>query len=144
MDQILNKVGSYWLGQKANKEFNSVGLNDASFLFCIGKMQKPLPELLKEFGLPVGIFPQDATNYEFNEDTGKLTVFIPETCAVRLGTEIHRSCGFQLQNQEKGKLAEVEGLNTKMMICVKVTFCVELFGVVTKVIMSDQNLYLGT
>jgi hypothetical protein len=25
MDQILNKVGSYWLGQKANKEFNSVG-----------------------------------------------------------------------------------------------------------------------
>ncbi|CAF1868587.1 unnamed protein product, partial [Brassica oleracea var. botrytis] len=25
MDQIMNKVGSYWLGQKANKEFNSVG-----------------------------------------------------------------------------------------------------------------------
>lgn len=25
MDQILNKVGSYWLGQKANKEINSVG-----------------------------------------------------------------------------------------------------------------------
>ncbi|ESQ46748.1 hypothetical protein EUTSA_v10028262mg [Eutrema salsugineum] len=45
-------------------------------------MQKPLPELLKEFGLPVGIFPQDATNYEFNEETGKLIVFIPETCEV--------------------------------------------------------------
>ncbi|OMO84960.1 hypothetical protein CCACVL1_10517 [Corchorus capsularis] len=30
MDQILNKVGSYWLGQKANKEINSVGddIND--------------------------------------------------------------------------------------------------------------------
>lgn len=25
MDQILNKVGSYWIGQKANKEINSVG-----------------------------------------------------------------------------------------------------------------------
>lgn len=25
MDQILNKLGSYWIGQKANKEFNSVG-----------------------------------------------------------------------------------------------------------------------
>ena len=25
MDQILNKVGSYWLGKRANKEINSVG-----------------------------------------------------------------------------------------------------------------------
>ncbi|KAJ6362832.1 hypothetical protein OIU78_003097 [Salix suchowensis] len=25
MDALLNKVGSYWLGQKASKEFNSVG-----------------------------------------------------------------------------------------------------------------------
>ncbi|KAG2326481.1 hypothetical protein Bca52824_009209 [Brassica carinata] len=91
MDQIMNKVGSYWLGQKANKEFNSVGDDFNSLSSSIeggtkwlvnklkGKMQKPLPELLKEFGLPVGIFPQDATNYEFNEETGKLTVFIPET-----------------------------------------------------------------
>ncbi|KAL0333169.1 UNVERIFIED_CONTAM: hypothetical protein Sangu_1473100 [Sesamum angustifolium] len=25
MDQVMNKVGSYWLGQQASKEFNSVG-----------------------------------------------------------------------------------------------------------------------
>ncbi|GKV22059.1 hypothetical protein SLEP1_g31962 [Rubroshorea leprosula] len=25
MDQIFNKVGSYWLGQKATKEMSSVG-----------------------------------------------------------------------------------------------------------------------
>ncbi|KAH0779125.1 hypothetical protein KY290_005552 [Solanum tuberosum] len=25
MDQILNKVGSYWIGKRANKEINSVG-----------------------------------------------------------------------------------------------------------------------
>lgn len=25
MDQILNKVGAYWIGQKANKEIDSVG-----------------------------------------------------------------------------------------------------------------------
>ncbi|XP_010412925.1 PREDICTED: uncharacterized protein At5g01610-like [Camelina sativa] len=72
MDQILNKVGLYWLGHKGNKEFNSVG----------DDFNKPLPELLKEFGLPVGIFPQDATNYEFNEETGKLTVFVPETSEI--------------------------------------------------------------
>ncbi|CAI9758874.1 unnamed protein product [Fraxinus pennsylvanica] len=34
MDQILSKVGSYWLGQKASKEMNSVGndINIASIL----------------------------------------------------------------------------------------------------------------
>ncbi|KAK8518178.1 hypothetical protein V6N12_017336 [Hibiscus sabdariffa] len=60
MDQILNKVGSYWLGQKANKEINSVGDDLSSLSTSIeggakwlvnkikGKMQKPLPELLKE------------------------------------------------------------------------------------------------
>lgn len=25
MDEILNKVGSYWFSRKASKEFNSVG-----------------------------------------------------------------------------------------------------------------------
>lgn len=34
MDQIMNKVGSYWLGQKANKEFNSVG-DDFNVSFSI-------------------------------------------------------------------------------------------------------------
>ncbi|KAH0882632.1 hypothetical protein HID58_058728, partial [Brassica napus] len=144
MDQILNKVGSYWLGQKANKEFNSVGDDfncpeiDDSFLQSLsssieggtkwlvnklkGKMQKPLPELLKEFGLPVGIFPQDATNYEFNEETGKLTVFIPETCEVGYrDSSVLRFSTTVTGYLEKGKLAEVEGLKTKLMIWVKVT-----------------------
>ncbi|CAH2058831.1 unnamed protein product [Thlaspi arvense] len=179
MDQMLNKVGSYWLGQKANKEFNSVGddfnvsflfLSEFSFNLLIvfqsqskliglktmlkrvnwlsisidgflqslsssieggtkwlvnkikGKMQKPLPELLKEFGLPVGIFPQDATNYEFNEETRKLTVFIPETCEVGYrDSSVLRFSTTVTGYLEKGKLAEVEGLKTKVMIWVKVT-----------------------
>lgn len=87
-----------------------------------GKMQKPLPELLKEFGLPVGIFPQDATNYEFNEETGKLTVFIPETCEVGYrDSSVLRFSTTVTGYLEKGKLAEVEGLKTKLMIWVKVT-----------------------
>ncbi|KAK9010110.1 hypothetical protein V6N11_036625 [Hibiscus sabdariffa] len=56
MDQILNKVGSYWLGQKANKEINSVGDDLNSLSTSIeggakwlvnkikGKMQKPQGE----------------------------------------------------------------------------------------------------
>ncbi|KAF8086853.1 hypothetical protein N665_0611s0038 [Sinapis alba] len=134
MDQIMNKVGSYWLGQKANKEFNSVGDDFNSLSSSIeggtkwlvnklkGKMQKPLPELLKEFGLPVGIFPQDATNYEFNEETGKLTVFIPETCEVGYrDSSVLRFSTTVTGYLEKGKLAEVEGLKTKVMIWVKVS-----------------------
>ncbi|XP_062095012.1 uncharacterized protein At5g01610-like [Humulus lupulus] len=134
MDQILNKVGSYWFSQKANREINSVGDDINSLSTSIeggtkwlvnkikGKMQKALPELLKEYDLPVGIFPRDATNYEFNEETGKLIVYIPAVCEVgykdssvlRFSTTV---TGFL----EKGKLADVEGMKTKVMIWVKVT-----------------------
>ncbi|CAN4126227.1 unnamed protein product [Withania somnifera] len=137
MDQILNKVGSYWIGKRANKELNSVG-DDINvcipptplLLFhffvisylILGKMQKPLPDLLKEYDVPVGIFPRDATNYEFNEETRKLTVYIPSVCEVgykdssvlRFSTAV---TGFL----EKGKLVDIEGIKTKVMVWVKVT-----------------------
>ncbi|KAG5405589.1 hypothetical protein IGI04_011708 [Brassica rapa subsp. trilocularis] len=112
MDQILNKVGSYWLGQKANKQLDSVG----------DDINKPLPELLQEFGLPVGIFPRDATNYEFNEHTKKLTVFIPSICEVGYkDSSVLRFTTTVTGFLEKGKLADVEGMKTKLMIWVKVT-----------------------
>ena len=70
MDQILNKVGSYWFNRKATKQLDSVGDDINSLSDSIGggnrwllnkikgKMQKPLTELLKEYDLPVGIFPR--------------------------------------------------------------------------------------
>uniref|UniRef100_A0A7N0T900 Uncharacterized protein n=1 Tax=Kalanchoe fedtschenkoi TaxID=63787 RepID=A0A7N0T900_KALFE len=134
MDQILNKVGSYWFNQKATKELNSVGDDINSVSSSIeggakwlvnkikGKMQKPLPELLKEYNLPVGIFPRDATNYEFNEETGKLTVFITETCEVGYkDSSVLRFATTVTGYLEKGKLADIEGMKTKIMIWVKVT-----------------------
>ncbi|VVA96921.1 unnamed protein product [Arabis nemorensis] len=134
MDQILNKVGSYWLGKKANKQLDSVGDDINSLSTTIeggtkwlvnkikGKMQKPLPELLKEFNLPVGIFPRDATNYEFNEQTRKLTVFIPSICEVGYkDSSVLRFTTTVTGFLEKGKLADVEGMKTKVMIWVKVT-----------------------
>lgn len=85
-------------------------------------MQKPLPELLKEYGLPVGIFPRDATNYEFNEETGKLTVYIPQVCEVGYkDSSILRFTTIVTGFLEKGKLADIEGMKTKVMIWVKVT-----------------------
>ncbi|KAK6290705.1 hypothetical protein POUND7_002246 [Theobroma cacao] len=155
MDQILNKVGSYWLGQKANKEINSVGddinvmmrKNDVGSFRAFpknskagslstsieggakwlvnkikGKMQKPLQELLKEYNLPIGIFPRDATNYEFNEETGKLTVFIPTVCEVGFkDSSVLRFFTTVTAYLEKGKLADIEGMKTKVVIWVKVT-----------------------
>ncbi|KAK4377466.1 hypothetical protein RND71_003762 [Anisodus tanguticus] len=202
MDQILNKVGSYWIGKRANKELNSVGddinplaescrnvrcpaFSSMAWHFnldfigtwffdckweckallcgkCIdnqetplddfyihdttsfsggmslqssieggtkwlvnklkGKMQKPLPDLLKEYDVPVGIFPRDATNYEFNEETRKLTVYIPSVCEVGYkDSSVLRFSTAVTGYLEKGKLADIEGMKTKVMVWVKVT-----------------------
>ncbi|XP_022766245.1 uncharacterized protein At5g01610-like [Durio zibethinus] len=141
MDQILNKVGFYWLSQKANKEINPVGDDINSLLTSIEggakwlvnkikglKMQKPLPELLKQYNLPIGIFPHDAINYEFNEDTGKLTVFFPTICEV--GYKDSSVLGFftaVTAYLKRGKLADIEGMKTKVMIWVKIT-CISSDG----------------
>jgi hypothetical protein len=140
MDQILNKVGSYWFSRKANKEINSVGDDINSMSSSIeggtrwlvnkikGKMQKPLPDLLKEYDLAVGIFPRDATNYEFNEETRKLTVFIPDVCEVGYkDSSVLRFATVVTGYLEKGKLVEIEGIKTKVMIWSKVT-CISSEG----------------
>lgn len=85
-------------------------------------MQKPLPELLKEYDLPVGIFPEDATNYEFDEQTKKLTVLIPSICEVGYkDSSVLKFTTTVTGYLEKGKLVDVEGIKTKVMIWIKVT-----------------------
>ncbi|ONK62619.1 uncharacterized protein A4U43_C07F6030 [Asparagus officinalis] len=134
MDQILNKVGSYWFSRTANKEISSVGddLNSLSSTIegsakwlvnkVKGKMQKPLPELLQEYDLPVGLFPRDATNYEFNEETKKFTVFIPSVCEVGYkDSSVLRFSTTVTGYLEKGKLVDIEGLKTKVLVWAKVT-----------------------
>ena len=134
MDQIFNKVGSYWFNQKASSQLNSVGDDINSMTNSIeggtkwlvnkikGKMQKALPELLKEYDLPIGIFPRDATNYEFNEETGKLVVFIPQVCEVGYkDSSVLRFFTTVTGYLEKGKLADIEGMKTKVLIWVDVT-----------------------
>ncbi|KAH9310326.1 hypothetical protein KI387_044731, partial [Taxus chinensis] len=87
-----------------------------------GKMQKPLPDLLQEHDLPKGLFPQDATNYEFDEETGKLTVFIPSLCEVGYkDSSVLRFATTVTGFLEKGKLTDIEGMKTKVVIWVKVT-----------------------
>ncbi|CAN6715489.1 hypothetical protein FF1_010010 [Malus domestica] len=134
MDQILNKAGSYWFNQKATKELSSVGDDINSLQSSVeggakwlvnklkGKMQKPLPELLKDFDLAIGIFPRDATNYEFNEETGKLTVYIPTVCEVGYrDSSVLRFFTTVTGYLKKGRLEDIQGMKTKVLIWVNVT-----------------------
>ncbi|WOG96076.1 hypothetical protein DCAR_0415406 [Daucus carota subsp. sativus] len=140
MDQILGKVGSFWLNQRATKELSSMGDSINSMSSSIeggatwlvnkvkGKMQKPLPELLKEYDLPVGIFPRDATNYEFNEQTKRLTVYIPAICEIGYrDSSVLKFYTSVIGYLEKGKLKDVEGMKTKVMIWKSVT-CITCEG----------------
>ncbi|CAN6576073.1 hypothetical protein C1H46_036642 [Malus baccata] len=134
MDQILNKAGSYWFNQKATKELSSVGDDINSLQSSVeggakwlvnklkGKMQKPLPELLKDFDLAIGIFPRDATNYEFNEETGKLTVYIPTVCEVGYrDSSVLRFFTTVTGYLKKRRLEDIQGMKTKVLIWVNVT-----------------------
>uniref|UniRef100_A0A0E0KCJ1 DUF538 family protein n=1 Tax=Oryza punctata TaxID=4537 RepID=A0A0E0KCJ1_ORYPU len=134
MDEIMNKLGGYWLGQKANKEISSAGDDIESLSTSVGegakwlvnklkgKMQKPLPELLREHDLPEGLFPREATNYEFSPETRRLTVHIPAPCEVgyRDGSVLRFDATVS-GTLEKGRLAEVEGLKTKVLVWARVT-----------------------
>ncbi|XP_019450744.1 PREDICTED: uncharacterized protein At5g01610-like [Lupinus angustifolius] len=134
MDKILNKVGSYWVNRKATNQLNSVGDDINSFSSTIdgatkwffskikGKMQKPLTELLKEHDLPIGIFPRDATNYELDEEIGKLVVYIPEVCEVGYkDSSVLRFFTTVTCYLEKGRISEIEGMKIKVLVWVKVT-----------------------
>ncbi|KQK08354.1 hypothetical protein BRADI_2g41360v3 [Brachypodium distachyon] len=86
------------------------------------KMQKPLPEFLKDYDLPMGLFPQDITNYEFNEETKKLTVYIASPCEVGYkDSSVLRFFTCVTGHLDNGKLTEVEGMKTKILIWTKVT-----------------------
>ncbi|KAL5230689.1 hypothetical protein ABZP36_029465 [Zizania latifolia] len=87
-----------------------------------GKMQKALPDLLKEYDMPAGLFPRDATNYEFNEETKKITVYIPSACDVGYkDSSVLRFFTCVTGYLEKGKLSDIEGLKTKVLVWTKVT-----------------------
>lgn len=83
---------------------------------------KTLPDLLREYNLPPGLFPQNITCYEFDATKAKLTVYFPSACevsfsdssAIRYATRVK---GILL----RGKLTGIEGMKTKVLVWVKVT-----------------------
>ncbi|KAG0475382.1 hypothetical protein HPP92_015068 [Vanilla planifolia] len=134
MDQMMSSVGTYWFGKKAGKELSLMGDELSSISDSIeegakwlvnkakGKTQKPLPDLLQEHDLPKGLFPRDVTRYEFDAESGRLTVFIPSVCEVSYRDEsMLRFFSKVKGNLEKGRLSQVEGIKTKVLIWLKVT-----------------------
>lgn len=87
-----------------------------------GKPQKSLSDLLREYNLPAGLFPQNITCYEFDETKGKLTVYFPSACEVCFkDSSVVRYASRVKGTLSRGKLIGVEGMKTKVLVWVKVT-----------------------
>ncbi|CAH1418727.1 unnamed protein product [Lactuca virosa] len=129
----MDSLMGFWFNSQA-KEISNVGkdINDVPKNMGKGakkivknateKKQKPLPEVLKEYDLPSGLFPREVKKYELDEATKKLTVTLPKFCEVTYrDSSILRFSNSVTAHLEKGKLSEIEGLKTKGMLWVKVT-----------------------
>lgn len=88
----------------------------------VGKPLKTLPDLLREYNLPAGLFPQNITGYEFEESKAKLIVHLPSACEVSFkDSSILRYAPRVKCILMRGKLMGIEGMKTKVLVWVKVT-----------------------
>ncbi|KAI3433012.1 uncharacterized protein J3R85_007192 [Psidium guajava] len=139
MEKALTKVsslklGNSWISKRAKEELSNI-TEDISYVSNAveekakwifnklkGKPQRTLPELLREYNLPSGLFPQNITCYEFDESKAKLIVYLPSACEVTFKD----SSAIRYANRVKailmrGKLTGIEGMKTKVLVWVKVT-----------------------
>lgn len=85
-----------------------------------------MPELLREYNLPAGLFPQNIICYEFDETKAKLTVYLPSVCEVIFkDSSVIRYATRVKAILMRGKLSGIEGMKTKVLVWVKVT-CVSI------------------
>ncbi|KAL8518605.1 hypothetical protein ACS0TY_009815 [Phlomoides rotata] len=128
------KAGSFWLSKKAKQEFNNItqDLTTVSnvveekakqiFEKLKGKPLRNLPDLLREYNLPPGLFPQNIRAYEFDETKSRLTVHLPFVCEVSFkDSSVVRYATRVKCILLRGKLMGIEGMKTKVLVWVKVT-----------------------
>ena len=83
---------------------------------------KSLPDLLREYNLPPGLFPQNMTCYEFDESKSKLSVYLPSACEISFkDSSVVRYATRVKGTLQRGKLTNIEGMKTKVLVWVKVT-----------------------
>ncbi|XP_059655769.1 uncharacterized protein At5g01610-like [Cornus florida] len=128
------KAGSFWLSKKAKEEFTNITEDLSTFSNTVeekakwvfnklkGKPLKTLPDLLREYNLPPGLFPQNITCYEFDDTKAKLVVYLPSTCEVSFkDSSVIRYATRVKCILLRGKLTSIEGMKTKVLVWVKVT-----------------------
>ncbi|XP_043687143.1 uncharacterized protein At5g01610-like [Telopea speciosissima] len=128
------KSGSFWISKKAKEEISSITGEITSLSNTVeektkwifnrlkGKPQKALPDLLREYNLPPGLFPQNITCYEFDESKAKLIVYLPSTCEISFkDSSVVRYATRVKGVLTRGKLSGIEGMKTKVLVWVKVT-----------------------
>jgi len=138
MEKALTKVGSLkvgnlWIAKKAKEEFSNISEDISTFSNTVeekakwvfnklkGKPLKSLPDLLREYNLPPGLFPRNITCYEFDESKSKLVVYLPSVCEVSFKDSVIRYATRVKAVLMKGKLTSIEGMKTKVLVWVKVT-----------------------
>ncbi|XP_030956549.1 uncharacterized protein At5g01610 [Quercus lobata] len=138
MEKALTKVGSLkvgnlWITKKAKEEFSNISEDISTFSNTVeekakwvfnklkGKPLKSLPDLLREYNLPPGLFPRNITCYEFDESKSKLVVYLPSVCEVSFKDSVIRYATRVKAVLMKGKLTSIEGMKTKVLVWVKVT-----------------------
>ncbi|XP_050237666.1 uncharacterized protein At5g01610 [Mercurialis annua] len=141
MEKALTKVsslkvglGNSWISKKAKEELSNITDDFSIFSNTVeekakwvfnklkGKPVKSLPELLREYNLPSGLFPQNITCYEFDEAKAKLVVYLPSVCEVSFkDSSVLRYATRVKAILMRGKLTGIEGMKTKVLVWVKVT-----------------------
>uniref|UniRef100_A0A5B6ZJE8 DUF538 family protein n=1 Tax=Davidia involucrata TaxID=16924 RepID=A0A5B6ZJE8_DAVIN len=139
MEKALTKVGSlksgtFWVSKKAKEEISNITQDLSTFSNTVeekakwifnklkGKPLKALPDLLRDYNLPPGLFPQNITCYEFDESKGKLIVYLSSPCEVCFkDSSVVRYATRVKGTLSRGKLTGIEGMKTKVLVWVKVT-----------------------
>ncbi|CAM6094320.1 unnamed protein product [Calypogeia fissa] len=130
MSGFIGSVGSYLFNASAKKgidsvsdDVDSVGTAVGNFFSRMkGKTQKALPDLLVEYDLPRGLFPKNVLNYEFDETTGQLVVYLPFPCEVGYRDQsVLRFARKVTAILRPGSLTDIDGMKTKIIFWVKVT-----------------------
>ncbi|KAF4360198.1 hypothetical protein F8388_000067 [Cannabis sativa] len=128
------KVGSLWISKKAKEELSNISEEittlsstveeKAKWIFnkLKGSPPKTLPDLLREYNLSPGLFPQNITCYEFDETKARLIVYLPSPCEVSFkDSSVIRYANRVKAILLRGKLTGIEGMKTKVLVWVKVT-----------------------
>ncbi|KAF7828008.1 DUF538 family protein [Senna tora] len=131
----LKDVGKSWISKKAKHDllsniaddittFSSNVEDKAKRIFnkITGNPLRSLPDLLREYNLPAGLFPQNIICYEFEESKGKLVVYLQSACEASFKDSSMLRYATQVKGVlTKGKLTKIEGMKTRVLVWAKVT-----------------------